>query len=286
MDAWREFELLVSRIEGALAPKGAVVRSPDRIQDRVTGQLREVDASIRLHVGTTPVLITLECRDRSAVQDDTWIEQLAKKKEKIGASVTIAVSASGFTDPATRSAHHFGIELRTLTEISDSDAAKWAEGIHVSVEIREWRFIDVKLVLEGAPASVELAPTLVAALSSAFYETPVALRDHDRHPLTLQEMGGQFVQHGMFPPLPGVRPFGTVSPNDGRYLVPTEAGEFPLSRIELEVEVTNVSRAIPLRKVFEYANIEGPIVRVAEYEFHHSGGALKLGVIQPAGQRR
>ena len=102
--SWREFEQLVARIETQLAPKGVTVRSPDKIQDKVTGQMREVDASIRYQIGSAPILITIECRERSAVQDDTWIEQLIMKRQKLGAQQTIAVSSSGFSGPAIESA--------------------------------------------------------------------------------------------------------------------------------------------------------------------------------------
>lgn len=61
---WREFEKLISQIEEALCPKGAIVKSPDYISDLNTGTLREVDASIRFEVGSAPILITIECRDR------------------------------------------------------------------------------------------------------------------------------------------------------------------------------------------------------------------------------
>src|SRR5262245_39374323 len=100
MSAWRDFELLVARIEEWLGPKGATVKSPDYIADRVTGELREVDASIRLHAGSAPILVTVECRDRVSVQDVTWIEQIASKRDSVGAARTIAVSSSGFTGPA------------------------------------------------------------------------------------------------------------------------------------------------------------------------------------------
>ena len=63
MSSYRELELLVSRIEGALAPAGAVIRSPDRIPDLITGELREVDVSIRYRVGSVELLVTVECRD-------------------------------------------------------------------------------------------------------------------------------------------------------------------------------------------------------------------------------
>jgi hypothetical protein len=90
---WKEFEQLIARIERAIAPSGAELKSPDQLPDKVTGELREVDVSIRYKVGTCPILITIECRDRSKVEDVTWIEQLAEKKRFIGASMTLAVSS-------------------------------------------------------------------------------------------------------------------------------------------------------------------------------------------------
>jgi hypothetical protein len=280
MNDWRRFELLVSRIEAALVPKGATVRSPDRISDKVTGQLREVDASIRLQVGTTPILITVECRDRVAIQDDTWIEQIAKKKEKIGASATIAVSSRGFTEPASISARHYGIELRTLTDVTGTDAASWTDDVQVSIEFREWRFTRLEVVLLNAPPSVVLASSLEDAIRSQGYNAAVAFRKGDGHALILGEVGGQFVEHGLYPAIPGVRPFGVVRPADGEYLVPTDCGDFPLSEIRLEVEVSNVSRPIPLKKAFEYANQTGPLVQAAEYEFRSPIGSLTVGVIR------
>jgi hypothetical protein len=128
-DDWREFEKLTARIEAALAPRGAVVRSPDKVTDLVTGSLREVDASIRLTVGTVPILITVECRRRNSVQDDTWIEQLATKREKVGAARTIAVSTLGFSEPATKTAHLKGIELRKLREITDNEIVGWLRSV-------------------------------------------------------------------------------------------------------------------------------------------------------------
>jgi len=121
----QQFEQLVARIEAAAAPLGAVVKSPDRIRDLTTGRLREVDASIRYKVGTVDVLITVECRKRSRKADDTWIEQLATKRAKLGAAKTIAVSARGFSSSAARTAAYHGIELRTLSEVSAVEIEGW-----------------------------------------------------------------------------------------------------------------------------------------------------------------
>jgi len=115
---WRDFERLVARIEADASPLGITVKSPDRIRCKITGRLREVDASIRSRIGTAEVLVTIECRRRSKVQDVTWIEQLAAKQAAIGADRTIAVSASGFSEDAQRIASRCGISLRKLSEVT------------------------------------------------------------------------------------------------------------------------------------------------------------------------
>ena len=122
---WRQFEQLVARIEEAAGPRGATVTSPDRIRDLITGRLREVDASIRYRIGTVDILITVECRKRSRRADDTWIEQLSTKRKKLGAAKTIAVSAKGFSESAVLTAHHHGIELRTLAAAAQKDLEAW-----------------------------------------------------------------------------------------------------------------------------------------------------------------
>ena len=99
---WKEFEQLVARIEKDAGPLGLIVRSPDKILCKITGRKREVDVSIRSRAGTTDLLVTIECRRRHPKQDVTWIEQLATKRDAIGASCTIRVSSSGFTPTRRR----------------------------------------------------------------------------------------------------------------------------------------------------------------------------------------
>jgi hypothetical protein len=152
---WREFEKLVARIEQVASAHSAVVKSPDRIRDLTTGQLREVDASIRHRVGTTEILITVECRKRRRREDDTWIEQLASKRQKIGAAKTIAVSATGFSKAAIKTAKSLGIELRTLAKVSAADIEGWflSKGaVHVFRLIEDLRCFVVLYEDSGEPS--------------------------------------------------------------------------------------------------------------------------------------
>lgn len=121
---WRQFERLVARIEADAGPLGLVVTSPDRIPCKITGRLREVDASVRTKIGTTTILVTIECRKRRPKQDVTWIEQLATKRMHLGAARTIAVSSSGFSAEAEAMARHHMIDLRQLSDVSAAEINK------------------------------------------------------------------------------------------------------------------------------------------------------------------
>lgn len=115
---WRAFEQLVARIEQDAGHTGVTVISPDRIRCRITGRLREVDASIRDAAGN---LTTVECRQRRGRQDVTWIEQLATKRISLGATCTIAVSATGFSAAAHQIALAHGILLKEVRAIDEAE---------------------------------------------------------------------------------------------------------------------------------------------------------------------
>ena len=113
----RDLEIKIKELE-ELGTFGIVVKSPDFIIDKVTGDKREVDVSIHGRVGSNEILIVMECRDQKSPQGIDWIEQIATKTKDIGANKLIAVSSSGFTENAHTKAAAYNIELRTLEEIS------------------------------------------------------------------------------------------------------------------------------------------------------------------------
>lgn len=124
---WRLFEALVARIERDAGSAGIRVTSPDRLRCRVTGRLREVDASI---VRSDGHLTTIECRKRRGRQDVTWIEQLATKRRSLGADRTIAVSSEGFSQASCLLAGENGIELKELHAIAE-DKLNSAAGLNL-----------------------------------------------------------------------------------------------------------------------------------------------------------
>jgi hypothetical protein len=121
----RNLEEVVRLIEDALQEQDIEIKSPDFIPDIDTGQPREVDISLRGKIGSSKILIIIECRDRIKIPDATWIEQLACKRESVGADKVIAVSSTGFTEPAKIKAKKNKIELRTFEEIVPQEISQW-----------------------------------------------------------------------------------------------------------------------------------------------------------------
>ncbi len=246
--AGKEFEELVARIEKILAPLGAVVKSPDYIIDNVTGERREVDASIRYAANGTEGLITIECRDYKKVrQDSRWIEQLNTKRTDLGATKTIAVSSTGFSNSATIKARHHGIELRQMSTITDAEIAKqWLSGFGVYIVFCEFRLIRLSLAgKDGVNIPFkELAPSIVEGFDNCPERTGfLAMRGVNRL-LAADDLFNAKVNPGVWLSHEGELPVTVVAESKGDDLsVDTIGGVRTVSR--LSATYTVVRRQVP-----------------------------------------
>jgi hypothetical protein len=78
--------------------------------------------------------------NRDAVQDVTWIEQLAAKSDDVGADKAIAVTVSGFTAGAVSAAAAHGILLRPVEDVDLADSLAWLGVRHTTVANRRMTF--------------------------------------------------------------------------------------------------------------------------------------------------
>lgn len=81
---------------------------------RESNDIAEVDILLCGRFGSSEMKVAVECRDRQEPQGKEWIQQLAGKREDLrefGVRHWIAVSSSGFTEPAQALARRSGIEL-------------------------------------------------------------------------------------------------------------------------------------------------------------------------------
>ena len=181
----RLFEELIARIESTLVPQGAIVKSPDFIPDKVTGSMREVDGSIRYQVGSTPILITIECRRRSTKDDARWIEQLRSKKEDIGDLQTIAVSWKGFGQPAIIKAAKYGIELRTYEELTVDEIQKMQQRIRLTCVYVEYKFTKAFVQFNPPVTGLEMSDEHIQRMNTEGIKYANIIRKSDGSGMTL-----------------------------------------------------------------------------------------------------
>jgi hypothetical protein len=116
------FQRLIYLIYRAAETNGAVVESEFLI-DRATGDEVEVDAVITVPTATTPVIISIECRDGRRKAGLEWVREMYGKHESLPTNQLILISKSGFTHTAAAKAKSLGIHLFTLEE---AHAANWS----------------------------------------------------------------------------------------------------------------------------------------------------------------
>jgi len=270
-NSWREFELLVSRIEQLLVPKGAIVKSPDYILDKITGQKREVDASIQYKIGSVSILITIECRKRGNVQDDTWIEQLATKREKIGAAKTIAVSSKGFTKSAIKSAHLYGIELRRISEITDDEIIKqWMENVIITIEYLDYLLISVQFHFDTGTRieGLQLSPEIQERIWKQNFEAEIIFAKDTNTSYTIGAIVKSLrLDEGIEVSSPTVRRVFSITLPKSAYYSFTNQGQIDVADIDITLDLTHKREQMPLQRAFEYTDLDRPLVQIAEMKF-------------------
>lgn len=143
----RLLEQLVARIEKLYGPE-LKVTSPEKILDKNSGGKHEFDVTVRGQIGTSTYLVVIECRRRKKVDDVTWINEVAKKSQRVNANKAILVSSKGFTKPAQRVAEDEGVEVRRWKEFDDpATIAKLFPGFKFSWNRREVKIVDSEFYL-------------------------------------------------------------------------------------------------------------------------------------------
>jgi hypothetical protein len=276
----RALEELVARLEAVAAGGKAEVRSPEFFTGRLSGIKREVDVTVRSKVGSAEVLVMFECRDRAKTNDVRWMDEIAGKRDDIGADVAIAVAAGGgFSKGAKAAAAARRIDLRTVEDISVEDVVSWCRLTSLRVEFFDSREPTIEAALFGDTPPIEMSTqnpenpsawdipldkpifTLWDARNAPEPEDPHWVTGGDIHALGMQAYREQ---QG----LPRFNEWTPVAMVMSTVEVPTVAiktseGPFPLSLFKAiaEVRVTESDLPITLRAV---TNSEGETAQVVE----------------------
>ncbi|MGW3353265.1 hypothetical protein ACWDA3_59110 [Nonomuraea rubra] len=156
-----DFQAIVYFIKKNLAPDATVTESAE-LPDRVTGEPREVDVVVSGHMAGQPLLIGIECRDRSRKDSVSWVEEMRAKHDDLPTDRLVLVSKSGFSKAAVIKARHYRIELVTPGQ-PIADDGPLAALKRTQVEFRDVTYDQLVAVhgtldVDGHPHTSELTP--------------------------------------------------------------------------------------------------------------------------------
>ena len=95
----RDLEKVVGLLEQLIENNNIKITSPEYIIGKNSKSNRELDITLRKSIGSTEILVMIECRDRPSSESEgvEWLEQIATKRADVGASKAVVVSSTSFT---------------------------------------------------------------------------------------------------------------------------------------------------------------------------------------------
>ena len=114
------FQRLVTLLTATLAGVARVTESA-MLEDRVTGERREVDVLVVANTATYQVNLGIEVVAWARRADTPWVEKMRAKHDNLPTDKLILVSESGFSAAAQSKAQFYGIETLTVDEACEAD---------------------------------------------------------------------------------------------------------------------------------------------------------------------
>jgi len=276
----KDFELLIKKLEGILLPVGAIITSPDYIEDKVTGTRRETDISIKYAYDDCMYTTIIECRDRSSTQDVTWIEQLVTKTRDTGVSKVIAVSSAGFSENAIKKASHYEIELKTYKEIMQENV-DWFVPAYIVICDRKHTILSAVINL-GDIKPIDPSPFENKQLSEIFL-----LRIRDNKIIDLSEFLQENIPiQSVFSQLPldesshVLKICIPMDENNGGYNIESDGCFYAVQQVEILVDFCTVIRKVPVSKKTIYSGQLGNSTQVIEFGGSFPGQYSTLQLIK------
>lgn len=258
--------MLIKKVESILLDSNSIIKSPDYIIDKITGNPREVDVSVRSRIGSSEILIIIECRDRSGVEDITWIEQVKTKTQDLNANKVIAVSSSGFSENAASKAKHYGIEVRTYKEIDLAEIKNWFAIDNMIVHAQNYLIHNVKIEFENSNIEDE------KLLNGKSVSDIFLIRTRDLSEVNLKSaLEGVLEENNVWEHIPKNdtlhrKTINVIYDNPlDRFQVQTTDSYKQIISIEFLVDLKIEVKLVPIYKASSYKNENGEIAQTIDF---------------------
>ena len=101
--------------------QGAIIIESRLLKDRLTGKEAEVDIVVETTASGYPLILSVECIDRSRPATVEWVDQMWGKHEHLPTDKLVLISSAGFSKAASERARARGIDVLSLKEASCVD---------------------------------------------------------------------------------------------------------------------------------------------------------------------
>lgn len=278
----RDFEKLVALLENSLISEDVEIKSPDYLIDKVTGRPREVDISIRKTIGSIPILIIIECRDRSNVEDVRWIEQVAQKRNDLNASKAVVVSRSGFTSNALTKAQHLNISTRQFDQITENDIKSWFQAGDLIVYNMKNKISFVDFALDASslgPHAKQKIDTMNSAhIPKLDFHSPIFTSKKDGQKYSINNIWHSIPQKdGIYQGVPSggsklKRRLVIDFPNKSERLrIKLPIGMVDVFKIIIDVTLWIDASNVPISDIYSYRDDNSELLTTVEYQIDVRG---------------
>jgi len=186
--------------------------------------------------------------------------------------MTLAVSSSGFSDPAVKKASSVDIEIRTVSDVAAEDFRQWLAVQHVVLDVREWSLSELALELYDAPEDAELVPASQESFRERGHLAPIFIRRVDGKRFHVENLliewckrRGTFFPDDLPPDGSRIRR-NLHQPLDRSLLqVETTKGNFDIHIIHIGLWLSHSKALVPVSRLAQYSDTSSPLVQTAEW---------------------
>ena len=280
-------ERFVEQIEKILIPHGITVTPNEKVFNEDGVQVAEFDIEIEGKIGTTEFKWLIECRDRptQGSAPSAWIEQLVGRRDRFNFDKVIAVSTTGFAEPAKQYAEESGIEIRTVTETDIEQIRDWFLLDKMTLCKRSGNLEHARLIVdEGESEETKQALLELLANNSPDEKLLLSTETGEHIDVAMAFVLAANVIDGLYDDISQGGGSKKVilrviyGKGDSHYVVETNLGFVRINEILFKGEITVVLEEIPVAQIKKYTSISSgeEIATTANFNISVQGKSIDL----------
>jgi len=250
------------------------------VPDSRTGELREVDITVRSEVSGYPVLVGIECVDHGRRATVQWVETMLGKHADLPTDKLVLVASGGFSKQATKKAHARGAICLSLREAAN---VEWTSIVgklpvaYLDIVNHSFQISAVVVGPDGEHISQDIG--LNAVISDASGAKTVNTGQFALALINNQEVGTKIMQHMHENSLTEHDYTLAFSAGGPMFVLATDGSRREVVEFFVVLRSKRSQTAVPL----QHGEMKDSFVAFGDAK--GDAGDLRLAVVEKAGQR-